>query len=95
MKSLALVVLPVYSTSQVCIDTDTGICMYYQFFLRNKSRLTSMIGLHFLYMLFKEGVLDQSVCDTCEMMGSRKERNEYLFDFYLSRVSVSTFMTFL
>ena len=93
MKSLALVVLPVYSTSQVCIDTDTGIMhpMYYQFFLRNKSRLTSVIGLHFLYMLFKEGVLDQSACDTCELMGSRKERNEYLS----YRVSVSMFMTFL
>ena len=54
-----------------------------------------MIGLHMLYMLFQEGVLDQSACNTCELLGSSKERNEYLFDLYLGRVSLSAFMTFL
>ena len=54
-----------------------------------------MIGLHMLYMLFQEGVLDQSARNTCELLETRKERNDYLFDFYLCRVSLNAFMTFL
>ena len=69
--------------------------LYYEFFLRNKSRLTSEIGLHMLYMLFQEGVLDQSAHNTCELLATRKERNDYLFDFYLGRVSLNGFLTFL
>ena len=54
-----------------------------------------MIGLHMLYMLFQEGVLDQSARNACELLATRKERNDYLFDFYLGRVSLNAFMTFL
>ena len=54
-----------------------------------------MIGLHMVYLLFKEGVLDESGCNTCELLTTRKERNNYLFNFYLGRVSLNAFMEFL
>ena len=69
--------------------------LYYDFFLQIKARLTSVIGLHMVYMLFKEGVLDQSGRITCELLATRKERNDYLFNFYLGRVSLNAFMAFL
>ena len=53
-----------------------------------------MIGLHMVYLL-KEGVLDESGCNTCELLTTRKERNDYLFNFYLGRVSLNAFMEFL
>ena len=54
-----------------------------------------MIGLHMVYLFFKEGVLDESGCNTCELLTNRKERNDYLFNFYLGRVSLNIFMEFL
>ena len=69
--------------------------MYYNFFLRIKARLTTVIGLHMVYLFFTEGVLDESGRNTCELLTTRKERNDYLFNFYLSRVSLNTFMEFL
>ena len=54
-----------------------------------------MIGLHMVYLLFKEGVLDESGRNTCELLTTRKERNDYLFNFYLGRVSLNAFMEFL
>ena len=54
-----------------------------------------MIGLHLVYLLFKEGVLDESRRNTCELLTTRKERNDYLFNFYLGRVSLNAFMEFL
>ena len=54
-----------------------------------------MIGLHMVYLFFKEGVLDASGCNTCELLTTRKERNDYLFNFYLGKVNLNTFMEFL
>ena len=54
-----------------------------------------MIGLHMVYLFFKEGVLDESGRNTCELLTNRKERNDYLFNFYLGRVSFNIFMDFL
>ena len=54
-----------------------------------------MIGLHMVYLLFKEGVLDESRRNTCELLTTRKERNDYLFNFYLGRVSLNAFIEFL
>ena len=54
-----------------------------------------MIGLHMLYLFLKEGVLDASGRNTCELLTNRKERNDYLFDFYLGRMNLNTFMEFL
>ena len=69
--------------------------LYDDFFLRIRARLTIVIGLHMVYLLFKEGVLDESRRNTCELLTTRKERNDYLFNFYLSRVSLNAFMEFL
>ena len=54
-----------------------------------------MIGLHMLYLFLKEGVLDASGRNTCELLTNRKERNDYLFDCYLGRMNLNTFMEFL
>ena len=54
-----------------------------------------MIGLHMVYLLFKEGVLDESGRNTCELLTTRKERNDYLFNFYLGRENLNAFMEFL
>ena len=54
-----------------------------------------MIGLHMVYLFLKEGVLDASGRNTCELLTTRKERNDYLFDFYLGRMNLNTFMEFL
>ena len=54
-----------------------------------------MIGLHMVYLFLKEGVLDASGRNTCELLTNRKERNDYLFDFYLDRMNLNTFMKFL
>ena len=67
--------------------------MYYDFFLRIRARLTTVIGLHMVYLLFKEGVLDESGRNTCDLLTTRKERNDYLFNFYLGRVSLNAFMS--
>ena len=54
-----------------------------------------MIGLHMVHLFFKEGILDASGRNTCELLTTRKERNDYLFDFYLGRMNLNTFMEFL
>ena len=69
--------------------------MYYNFFLRKKARLNTVIGLHIVYLFFKEGILDASGCTTCELLTNRKERNDYLFEFYLDRMNLNTFMEVL
>ena len=53
------------------------------------------IVLLMVYLLFKEGVLDEAGRNTCELLTTRKERNDYLFNFYLGRVSLNAFMAFL
>ena len=69
--------------------------MYYEFFLRIKARLTTVISIHIVYLFFKEGILGASGRNTCELLTTRKERNEYLFNFYLGRMNLNTFMEFL
>ena len=69
--------------------------MYYNFFLRIKTRLTTVISLHIVYLFFKEGILGASGRNTCELLTNRKERNDYLFKFYLDRMNLNTFMKFL
>ena len=69
--------------------------IYYDFFLRKKARLNTVIGLHIVYLFFKEGILDASGRTTCELLTNRKERNDYLFEFYLDRMNLNTFMKFL
>ena len=54
-----------------------------------------MISLHMMYLFFKEGILGASGCNTCELLTTRKERNDYLFNFYLGKVNLNTFMEFL
>ena len=54
-----------------------------------------MIGLHMVHLFFKEGILDASGRNTCELLTTRKGRNDYLFDFYLGRMNLNTFMEFL
>ena len=54
-----------------------------------------MIGIHIVYLFFKEGILGASGRNTCELLTTRKERNDYLFNFYLGRMNLNTFMEFL
>ena len=54
-----------------------------------------MIGLRMVYLLFKEGVLDKAGRNTCELLTTRRGRNDYLFNFSLGRVSLNAFMAFL
>ena len=54
-----------------------------------------MISLHMLQLFLKAGILGASGRNTCELLATRKERNDYLFNFYLGRMNLNTFMELL
>ena len=54
-----------------------------------------MISINIVYLFFNEGILGASGRNTCELLTTRKERNEYLFNFYLGMMNLNTFMEFL